>query len=202
MRRVWFVAFCCLAYLSGSTIAADRDPKAIVQQIVTAVGGEDKLLKLFRTRETVNVSSDPEKKASVRVSVYEPPKHWWTGQNERVKDEKKPEEPAIFLVRAWTLGILTDPASTMEVIPEATPNPNAVKFTLDRPSTDGKATTVREGTDPSVSPLGASIFALDGVTNVFLVSNFVSVTKVDAADWQELAPQVIARIEAHFEDAS
>ncbi len=90
----------------------------------------------------------------------------------------------------------------MEVIPEATPNPNAVKFTLDRPSTDGKATTVREGTDPSVSPLGASIFALDGVTNVFLVSNFVSVTKVDAADWQDLAPQVIARIEAHFEGAS
>ena len=118
MRRVWFVAFCCLAYLSGSTIAADPNPKAIVQQIVTAVGGEDKLLKLFRTRETVNVSSDPEKKVPVRVSVYEPPKHWWTGQNERVKDEKKPEEPAIFLVRAWTLGILTDPASTMEVIPD------------------------------------------------------------------------------------
>jgi hypothetical protein len=86
----------------------------------------------------------------------------------------------------------------MEVIPEATPNPNAVKFTLDRPSTEGGAQTVREGTDPSESPLGARIFALDGVTNVFLVSNFVSVTKEEATDWQDLAPEVIAQIEAHF----
>ena len=86
----------------------------------------------------------------------------------------------------------------MEVTPEATPNPNAIKFTLDRPSTEGKAQTVREGTDPSESPLGARLFALDGVTNVFLVSNFVSVTKDDATDWQRLAPEVIAQIEAHF----
>lgn len=86
----------------------------------------------------------------------------------------------------------------MEVIPETTPNPNAVKFTLDRPSTEGGAQTVREGTDPSESPLGTRIFALEGVTNVFLVSNFVSVTKDDATDWQELAPEVIAQIEAHF----
>ncbi len=89
----------------------------------------------------------------------------------------------------------------MEVIPESTPNPNAVKFTLDRPSTEGGATTVREGTDPSESPLGTRIFALEGVTNVFLVSNFVSVTKDASTDWQELAPQVIAQIEAHFGEA-
>ncbi len=89
----------------------------------------------------------------------------------------------------------------MEVIPEATPNPNAVKFTLDRPSTPGGAQTVREGTDPSESPLGARLFALEGVTNVFLVSNFVSVTKDEATDWQDLAPEVIAQIEAHFGEA-
>jgi hypothetical protein len=89
----------------------------------------------------------------------------------------------------------------MEVIPESTPNPNAVKFTLDRPSTEGGAKTVREGTDPSESPLGTRIFALEGVTNVFLVSNFVSVTKDATTDWQDLAPQVIAQIEAHFEEA-
>lgn len=118
MRLVCFTALWCIACFSGSTISAEPDVKALVQQVVTAVGGEDKLLKLFRTRETVNVSSDPEKKAPVRVSVYEPPKYWWTGKNERVKDEKKPDEPAIFLVWAWTLGILVDPASKLDVIPE------------------------------------------------------------------------------------
>jgi hypothetical protein len=86
----------------------------------------------------------------------------------------------------------------IDVRPEATPNPNAIKFTLDRPSTDGKAQTFREGSDPAESPLGARIFGLDGVTNVFMTANFVSVTKEDDIDWQELAPLVIGELEAHF----
>jgi hypothetical protein len=86
----------------------------------------------------------------------------------------------------------------IEVRPEATPNPNAIKFTLDRPSTDGKAQTFRAGSDPAASPLGARIFALDGVTNVFMTADFVSVTKEDDIDWQELAPLVIGELEAHF----
>lgn len=118
MRTVPFVALLCITCLAGSVIAADPDPKQIVKQVVDAVGGEDKLLRLFRTRETVNVSTDPDKKVPERVSVYEPPKYWWTGKNERVKNEEKPDEPATFLVWAWTLGILTDPASQLEVIPE------------------------------------------------------------------------------------
>lgn len=87
------------------------------------------------------------------------------------------------------------------ITPEATPNPNAIKFTLDRPSVEGRAVTFTAGSDPADSPLGARIFALDGVTNVFMVSNFVSVTKEDAADWQELVPLVMDAIEEHFGEA-
>jgi len=86
----------------------------------------------------------------------------------------------------------------IDVRPEATPNPNAIKFTLDRPSTSGKAQTFRAGSDPAESPLGARIFALDGVTNVFMTANFVSVTKEDDIDWNALAPLVVVEIEAHF----
>lgn len=118
MRVVCLVALSCGLSLSNSTIAADPAPESLAKQMIAAAGGEEKLLKLFRTRETVNVSSDPAKKVAERVSVYEPPKYWWTGKNERVKDEKKPDEPAIFLVWAWTLGMLTDPASKLEVIPD------------------------------------------------------------------------------------
>ena len=107
-----------ISFLSGSAPASDPDPTAVVKQVVTAVGGEDKLLRLFRTRETVNASSDPEKKVPERVSVNEPPKYWWTGKNERVKNEVMPDESATFLVWAWTLGILADPASKLEVIPD------------------------------------------------------------------------------------
>jgi len=115
---VCIVALCCVTDWSGSAIASEPDPLAIVKKVTDAVGGEDKLLRLFKTRETVNVSADPEKKAPERVSVYEPPKYWWTGKNERVKNELMPSEPATFLVWAWTLGILKDPASKLEVIPD------------------------------------------------------------------------------------
>jgi hypothetical protein len=90
----------------------------------------------------------------------------------------------------------------IEVRPEATPNPNAIKFTLDRPSTSGKAQTFRAGSDPAESPLGARIFALDGVTNVFMTANFVSVTKEDDIAWDALAPLVVAELEDHFGEAS
>ena len=118
MRIVCLVALCWVSYLEDSGTASEPDPAMVVKQVITAVGGEDKLLRLFRARETVNVSSDPEKRVPERVSVYEPPKYWWTGKNERVKDEAKPDEPATFLVWAWTLGILTDPASKLEVLPD------------------------------------------------------------------------------------
>jgi hypothetical protein len=88
-----------------------------------------------------------------------------------------------------------------EVVPEPTPNPNAVKFTLDRPATEGRSQTFRAGSEPGDSPLGARIFALDGVTNVFMTANFVSVTKEDDADWGELVPMVMDEIQAHFAEA-
>lgn len=86
----------------------------------------------------------------------------------------------------------------VDVTPEGTPNPNAVKFTLDRPATERRNETFREGSDPADSPLGARIFALDGVTNVFITSNFVSVNKESGVDWDELLPQVVEAIQEHF----
>ncbi len=86
----------------------------------------------------------------------------------------------------------------VQVTPEGTPNPNAVKFTLDRPATEKRNETFRAGSDPADSPLGAAIFALDGVTNVFITANFVSVNKEDGAAWDDLVPDVTAVIEGHF----
>jgi hypothetical protein len=86
----------------------------------------------------------------------------------------------------------------VDVIPETTPNPNAVKFTLDRASTDKRTETYRDGSDPAESPLGAAIFGLGGVTNVFMTANFVSVTKLPGEDWDLLAPRVIDAIREHF----
>ena len=51
-----------------------------------------------------------------RESVMDAPRHWWLkapgGYSERE------DEPATFLVWAWTLGALTSAASTIEIVPD------------------------------------------------------------------------------------
>lgn len=106
--------FCCSFLLTANLWAADPDPATIINPALEAVGGREKLLKLFRIKERLNVSSDPTKPGNERVSVCEPPGHWWLGKNDRVVKDK---EPATFLVWAWTLGPLVDPQSKLEVLP-------------------------------------------------------------------------------------
>lgn len=86
----------------------------------------------------------------------------------------------------------------VQITPEMTPNPDALKFTLDRPATEGRSVTFREGSDPAASPLAAALFGLGGVLNVFLVSNFVTVTKAPEVSWDELAARVVETIDQHF----
>jgi hypothetical protein len=104
-------------FLTRPVVADEPEAQHLASQAVAAAGGDEKLLKLLRIRERLNVSSDPEKHGNERVTVVEPPKFWWQGKRERVREER---EPAIFLVWAWTLGAITDPASKLERIPDVT----------------------------------------------------------------------------------
>jgi hypothetical protein len=97
--------------------ADDSETAAVVAKVVDAVGGKEKLLALFRIKEMLVLNPDGKRPASPRNSVLEPPNHWWMGKKDRVKDEK---EPAIFLVHAWTLRALTDPAAGLKLLPDLT----------------------------------------------------------------------------------
>lgn len=79
---------------------------------------------------------------------------------------------------------------------EDTPNPNALKFfpgTLvsDRPV----YITARED---SSSLLVKKLFDLSKIEAVFLGSDFITITKVDDADWEVMKPQIITVIMDHF----
>src|SRR5262249_17676049 len=47
------------------------------------------------------------------------------------------------------------------------------------------------------SPLATRLFEIDGVTGVFLGSDFITVTKTDA-EWQHLKPAILGAIMDHF----
>lgn len=79
---------------------------------------------------------------------------------------------------------------------QPTPNPNAGKFTVDRPVVEGKASkSFYSAAQAEADPVASALFALDGVASVFMVDDFVTVTKSPDADWNALVPAVTAALE-------
>ncbi|MCX7567195.1 NifU family protein [Sulfitobacter sp. F26169L] len=82
---------------------------------------------------------------------------------------------------------------------ESTPNPATLKFlpgqtvlemgTADFPTAETAAT----------SPLASRLFAIDGVTGVFFGTDFVTITKADAVEWDHLKPSLLGAIMEHFQ---
>ena len=66
------------------------------------------------------------------------------------------------------------------VIASPTPNPNAMKFTLD----------VAVPSDLETSEFGQALLAIPGVASIFGVGDFVTVTRSGDADWAAIVDAV------------
>lgn len=78
---------------------------------------------------------------------------------------------------------------------ERTPNPNSLKWVLGDPiAPAGTAASFPAPVSHEVSPLAARLFAVRGVTGVFVAATFITVTKSEGADWMELAEPLVAAI--------
>jgi len=80
---------------------------------------------------------------------------------------------------------------------EATPNPATLKFLPGRIVIPEGTFEARTPADAERSPLAERLFAVPGVTGVFLGSDFVTVTKRDG-EWQHLKPAILGAIMEHF----
>jgi hypothetical protein len=79
---------------------------------------------------------------------------------------------------------------------QPTPNPNAGKFTADRTIVEGKASrSFYDAGQAGADPVAAALFELPGVASIFMVDDFVTVTKQPDSDWSEMIPQVIETME-------
>lgn len=80
---------------------------------------------------------------------------------------------------------------------QSTPNPNAGKFILDREVVPGdKSRSYFTPAEAQGDALGEALMALDGVASIFMVEDFVTVTRHPGTDWQLLIPRVEAAIRA------
>ena len=80
---------------------------------------------------------------------------------------------------------------------EPTPNPSTLKFLPGREVGGARVAEYRSATEAEASPLAVALFSVDGVAQVFLGSDFVSVTKSDG-EWQHLKPSILGVIMEHF----
>lgn len=88
---------------------------------------------------------------------------------------------------------------------ELSPNPNSMKFVLnfelvpdglsfDYPS---HASALEEG---KISPLAADLFQFPFVQRVFIASNFITLTKDEQTQWEEVLRDIKAFIKIYFEE--
>ncbi len=80
---------------------------------------------------------------------------------------------------------------------EATPNPATLKFVPGQQVLASGTLDFRSIEDSASSPLAARLFQIDGVTGIFLGSDFITVTK-DETDWQHLKPAILGVIMEHY----
>lgn len=76
-----------------------------------------------------------------------------------------------------------------------TPNPNAAKFVLDSDALGAASRTYFDVDAAADDPLATRLFAVAGVRALFMVDNFITVTKADAADWDSMVDAIRTTIE-------
>ena len=90
---------------------------------------------------------------------------------------------------------------------ERTPNPDAMRFVLAEPLTNGTTRSFENSAEAEEDELASSLFAIDNVINVYYVDKYITVTQDGKAVWSELlhklAPSIReAKPQLHFEDDS
>tara|TARA_Y100000589_G_scaffold60581_1_gene51431 strand:- start:38 stop:598 length:561 start_codon:yes stop_codon:yes gene_type:complete len=82
---------------------------------------------------------------------------------------------------------------------ESTPNPATLKFLPGQTVMEQGTADFPNSASANSSPLAERLFALKGVTGVFLGNDFVTVTKQDTIDWEHIKPSILGAIMDHFQ---
>ena len=87
---------------------------------------------------------------------------------------------------------------TVEVSISKTPNENAMKYTLNRNSIESGHKTYSNAKSAEDSPVAKMLFAIDGVSQVFLMADFISVTKKPEVSWSNLEASILEVIKSSY----
>lgn len=79
---------------------------------------------------------------------------------------------------------------TVYITANPTPNPECMKFIVDRQLVDGDPVSYQGVQEAVGSPLAEALFGLGGVASLFAYQNFITVTKSGEQSWQQFARDI------------
>jgi hypothetical protein len=80
----------------------------------------------------------------------------------------------------------------------STPNPDAMKFTVDRRFEEMFTIGSAEDAAAKSNPFAVAVFEAGGVASVFGTADFVTITRTDGADWSAIEAAVRAAAADHL----
>lgn len=78
---------------------------------------------------------------------------------------------------------------------DSTPNPNALKVTVPSPFCNGSK--IISDPNKTASPLAKELLGIPGVTSLFFLNDFVTISKTSDADWDQLVPAIQEALGKH-----
>jgi len=89
-------------------------------------------------------------------------------------------------------------AEPLSIVVEPTPNPNALKLTLNRVVAT-KGETYRGDPAAAAAPWAKALLGIPGVLGVYGINNFISMNKTPDAQWQVIVPQAESALRQVFQ---
>lgn len=94
---------------------------------------------------------------------------------------------------------MTTTTEFLNVYAEQTPNPETMKFVFNKMILPDEAEDYPTKTKANASPLAKSLFEFNFVNGVFIMNNFVTITRAEGSEWHEIMPIIKEFLKAYVE---
>ena len=88
----------------------------------------------------------------------------------------------------------------ISIYTEMTPNPETMKFVANKLLYPGKSIDFPDVEIAKASPLAVELFGFPFIKSVFIASNFVTLTKINDTDWQDVIPTIRQFLKEYLEE--
>ncbi len=88
----------------------------------------------------------------------------------------------------------------IDIYTESTPNPETLKFVVNKVLLENKSADFQNVASAQNAPLAMDLFGFPFVKGVFIMNNFVTITKHPETLWEDISPSLKAFIKKYVQD--